>query len=108
MVAWCSFPSWERWTRPRRWSVARSFVVTAISQVDAGLYRYVAESLGTLSAGGYEEFDTLIQRPLLADLATEAEALADAGYIITASAWRGEPYYTLVGTRPAGSAATHA
>lgn len=86
----------------------RSFVVTALSQVDAGLYSYVAESLGPLSDGGYEQFDTVIQMPLVADLATEAGALADAGYVITASAWQGEPYYTLVGTRPTGSTAAHA
>jgi hypothetical protein len=86
---------------------ARSFVVTAIVEVDAGLYTYVAESVGPLSDGGYEQFDTLIQTPLVGDLATQAEALADAGYIITASAWRGQPYYTLVGTRAVGSAATH-
>jgi hypothetical protein len=85
----------------------RSFVVTAIVQVDAGLYSYIAESIGPLPDGGYEQFDTLIQTPLLADLATEAEEMADAGYVITASAWQGEAYYTLVGTRPVGSTATH-
>jgi hypothetical protein len=86
----------------------RSFVVTAIFAVDAGLYTYVAESLGSLADGGYEQFDTVIHTPLVAELATEAEALADAGYVITASAWQGEPNYMLVGTRPVGSAATHA
>ena len=86
---------------------ARSFVVTAIVQVDAGLYTYVAESVGPLSDGGYEQFDTLIQTPPVGDLAMEAEALADAGYVITASAWQGESYYTLVGTRVIGSTTTH-
>ncbi len=87
---------------------ARSFIVTAIVQVDGGLYTYVAESIGQLSDGGYEQFETLIQTPLVADLATEAANLADAGFVITASAWQGEDYYTLVGTRPVGSTATHA
>ena len=87
---------------------ARSFVVTAIVQVDAGLYTYAAESIGPLPDGGYERFDTLIRTPLVGDLSTEADALADAGYVITASAWQGEPYYTLVGTRSVGSAVHHA
>jgi hypothetical protein len=86
---------------------ARSFVVTAISQVDAGLYTYVAESLGRLPDGGFEAFETRIATPLLADLTTEASDMADAGFIITASAWQGELYYTLVGTRKAGSRATY-
>jgi hypothetical protein len=85
----------------------RSFVVTAIFQVDAGLYSYVAESVGALPDGGFEQFDTVIETPTVADLATEAESLADAGYIITASAWQGEAYYTLVGTRPVGSSVSH-
>ena len=86
----------------------RSFVVTALFQVDAGLYSYIAESVGQLSDGGYEAFDTLIQTPFLAELATAAEDLADAGYVITASAWQGEPNYLLVATRPVGGAGAHA
>jgi len=86
----------------------RSFVMTAIFQVDAGLYTYVAESVGQLADGGYQAFDTVIETPLVADLATSAEALADAGYVITASAWQGEPTYLLVGTRPVGTTAAHA
>jgi hypothetical protein len=88
-------------------TVGRSFVLTSLFAVDAGLFAYVAESVGQLSDGGYEQFDTVIQTPLVADLATSAEALADAGYVITASAWQGEPNYTLVGTRPVGSASSH-
>lgn len=87
---------------------AASYVVTAIFQADAGLYTYIAESVGQLPDGGYEAFDTLIQTPLVEDVASGAEALADAGYIITASTWLGEPYYTLVGTRPSGSTVAHA
>ncbi len=86
----------------------RSFVVTALFQVDAGLYTYVAESVGPLSDGGYEAFDTVIQTPLVTDLAAAAEDIADAGYVITASAWQGEPTYLLVGTRPVGATAAHA
>jgi hypothetical protein len=85
----------------------RSFVLTALFAVDGGLYSYIAESLGTLPDGGMEQFDTLIQTPLIADLATAAEALADAGYVITATAWQGEAIYTLVGTRPSGSTSSH-
>jgi hypothetical protein len=86
----------------------RSFVVTALFQVDAGLYSYIAESVGPLPDGGYEAFDTVIQTPLVTELATAAEDLADAGYVITASAWQGEPNYLLVGTRATGSTAAHA
>jgi hypothetical protein len=88
--------------------VGRSFVLTALFAVDAGLYSYVAESVGPLSDGGYEQFDTVITLPLVADLATAAEVLADAGYVITASAWQGEPNYMLVGTRRVGSTTSHA
>jgi hypothetical protein len=86
---------------------ARSYVVTAIYQMDAGLYAYVAESIGQLPDGGYEQFDTVIHTPFLEDLADAANDLADAGYVITASAWQGESYYTLVGTRPVGSTASY-
>jgi hypothetical protein len=86
----------------------RSFVLTTLFAVQPGLYTYVAESVGPLSDGGYEQFDTVIQMPLVADLGTAAGALADAGYVITASAWQGEAYYTLVGTRPVGSTLSHA
>jgi len=55
----------------------------------------------------FGQFDTVIRTPVVADLASGAEALADAGYVITASAWQGEPYYTLVGTRPVGSTVSH-
>ncbi len=84
-----------------------SFVVTALFEVDAGFYTFVSESVEHLPDGGHEQFETRIDTPLVADLAADAEALADAGYIITASAWRGQPYYTLVGTRPAGSSAAY-
>ncbi len=86
---------------------ARSYVLTAIYQVDAGLYAYVAESLGELADGGYEQFDTVIWTASLDELANEAADLADAGYVITASAWQGETYYTLVGTRAVGSRASY-
>jgi hypothetical protein len=88
-------------------SSGRSYVVTAIFATDAGLYTYVAESLGQLSDGGYEAFDTVIESPSVVALANEAANLADAGYVITASDWKGGTNYTLVGTRPVNSSATH-
>ncbi len=88
-------------------AAGRSFVLTTLFAVQPGLYTYIAESIGALADGGYEQFDTVIQTPLVADLASTAEALADAGYVITASAWQGEATYTLVGTRPVGSTASH-
>jgi hypothetical protein len=88
-------------------SESRSFVVTAMFEVDAGFYSYIAESTGQLADGGFEQFDTLIETPTLVELPAAVQSLADAGYIVTASSWRGQAYYTLVGTRLSGSSAAH-
>ncbi len=82
---------------------SRAFVVTALSEVDSGVYAYVAESLGTLQDGGYEQFETVFNVAPVDQLMTAAQALADAGFVITASTWQADSYYALVGTRAVGA-----
>lgn len=83
---------------------ARSFVVTAITDVGDGLLSFVAESVGAVN-GNFERFETAVRRVDVSALEAEATALASAGYVITASSWEGGPFYTLVGTRPPGAGA---
>lgn len=86
--------------------VSRSYVVTAISATDGGV-AYVAESIGPLPDGGLESFESQIAVADETNFNAQVEALADAGYVITAanSSFRN---FVLVGTRPTGSITQHA
>lgn len=77
---------------------ARSFVLTAITQIDYDLYTFVAESVGAV-AGRYEAYETVVRSAALGELEDVAKVLASSGYVITASSWEGGAQYTLVGTR---------
>jgi len=78
------------------------FVVTALSELDAGVYAFVAESRPS-DGGVPEQFETRLLVAGSNDIGSVAEELSDAGMVITASAG-GPSGYTLVGTRPLGPA----
>lgn len=83
----------------------RSYVVTALSAPDSGI-AYAAESIGRLPDGGLESFDTRIVTADESALEAQAEALADAGYVITAANAQATQFI-LVGTRPTGASQAH-
>jgi len=84
--------------------VARSFVVTALSPVDGG-YAYVASRVPPQPGAALEQFETRMETAALGELATQAEALSAAGFVITAAVWNGNNL-TLLGTRAAGTSRT--
>jgi hypothetical protein len=80
-------------------NVHRGYVLTAISEVDAGSYAFIAES--RVQDGGVVEFETRLVVKDSKDIGLAVEELSDAGMIITASSG-GPSGYTMVGTRSPG------
>lgn len=90
-------------TRLAQDEASRASVITAIANVDGG-YAFVAEALST-SVAATEQFETVIQIVGVDAIEATAVDLADAGYVITASAFTGvfgDPF-ALVGTRRVGA-----
>jgi hypothetical protein len=83
----------------------RRYVVTALSEVDAGLYAFVAEARENLLIP--EQYEARFELAGSDDVVAVASGLADAGMVITAATW-GPSGYALVGTRPAGSTRRYA
>lgn len=79
-----------------RQDFTRQYVVTALSELDAGFYSFVAQAF--LQRG--EQFDNRFVVVSSEQLSSMADELSDAGMVITAST-AGPSGYTLVGTRPA-------
>ena len=79
-----------------RQDFTRQYVVTALSEVDAGIYSFVAQAY--LQRG--EQFENRFVVGGSEHLSSMADDLSDAGMVITASTG-GPSGYALVGTRPA-------
>jgi len=73
----------------------RQYVVTALSEVDAGLYAFVAQAHLTRN----EQFENRWVLTPSEEVPAAADALSDAGMVITAAA-AGPSGIALVGTRP--------
>ena len=73
----------------------RQYVVTALSEVDAGLYAFVAEGHPAQN----EQFENVFVLTPSEDVPSVADELSDAGLVITA-ATAGPSGIALVGTRP--------
>ena len=73
----------------------RQFVVTALSEVDAGVYAFVAQAYPARN----EQFANVFVLATSDQVPTVADDLSDAGWVITAST-AGPSGIALVGTRP--------
>src|SRR5262249_40383147 len=78
----------------------RQYVVTALSEVDAGLYAFVAEAHPAQN----EQFENVFVLTTSDEVPAVADDLSDAGMVITA-ATAGPSGIALVGTRPADGGA---
>jgi hypothetical protein len=78
----------------------RRLVITALSEVDAGVYAFVA--VARQHAPVPEQFEARFEVAGVEGIAAVAATLSDAGMIITAGTG-GPSGYTLIGTRPVGS-----